>query len=91
MPSHDPLDALKQDPQAAALLSDPKALAALLGSPEAKTVAQLLRQAGQSQLQAAAQAALAGKPEALGHILDGVSQSADGKAAFQALEKRGKG
>lgn len=89
MPIHDPLDALKQDPQAASLLSDPKALSALLGSKEAKAVAELLRKAGGSQLQAAAQAALSGKPDALGHILDDVSKSADGKAAFEALEKRG--
>lgn len=90
MPKHDPLGALKQDPQAAALLSDPKALSALLSSKEAQTIAALLQKAGTSQLQAAAQAAVSGSPEALNHILKDVSKSADGKAAIEALEKQGK-
>lgn len=90
MAKQDALDSLKQDPQAAALLSDPKALSALLGSKEAKTVAALLQQMGQSQLQSAAQSALDGKPEALDHILKQVSASADGQAAMAALEKKGK-
>lgn len=89
MPKQDPLDTLKQDPQAAALLSDPKALSALLGSREAQTIAKLLQQAGTSQLQAAAQAAVSGHPDALNHILENVSKSADGKAAIEALENRG--
>lgn len=90
MPSHDPLDALKQDPQAAALLSDPKALAALLGSKEAKTMANLLQKVGKAQLQAAAQAAVSGDGTALGQILDKVTQNADGKSAMEALERREK-
>lgn len=80
---------LQQDPQAAALLSDPKALSALLGSKEAQTVAALLQQAGQGQLETTAQAAISGKPEALNHILQQVSASADGQAAMAALEKKG--
>lgn len=90
MPTHDPLDALKQDPQAAALLSDPKALAALLGSKEAKTMVNLLQKVGKTQLQAAAQAAVSGSPDALNHILENVSKSSDGKAAMEALERREK-
>lgn len=90
MPKQDPLGALKHDPQAAALLSDPKALSALLGSREAQTMAALLQQAGSDRLQAAAQAAVSGSPEALNAILTSVSQSAEGKAAMEALEKRGK-
>lgn len=89
MPKQDPLDALKQDPQAAALLSDPKALSALLGSKEAKTIANLLQKAGKAQLQEAAQAAVSGQPEALSQILENVSKSSDGKAAMEALKKRG--
>ena len=91
MPDHDPLNALKQDPQAAALLSDPKALSALLGSKEAQTDARLHQQAGATQLQTAAQAAVSGHPEALDHILKNVSKTADGKAAMEALEQRGRG
>lgn len=90
MAKQDALDSLKQDPQAAALLSDPKALSALLGSKEARTVASLLQQVGQGQLQTAAQAAISGSPEALNHILEQVSGSADGQAAIAALEKKGK-
>lgn len=90
MPTQDPLNALKQNPQAAALLSDSKALSALLQSKEAKTVATMLQQVEASQLQAAAQAAASGSPEALSHILERISKSADGKAAMEALEHRGK-
>ena len=50
MAKQDALDSLKQDPQAAALLSDPKALSALLGSKEARTVAALLQQVCPGQL-----------------------------------------
>lgn len=89
MPKQDPFGALKQDPQAAALLSDPKALSALLRSKEAQAMASLLQKAGDSQLQAAAQAAVSGSPEALNKILAQVSKSAEGKAAMEALEKRG--
>lgn len=90
MAKQEALDTLKQDPQAAALLSDPKALSALLGSKEAQTVAALLQQVGQTQLQSAAQAAVSGSPEALNHILAHVSKSAEGKAAMAALEQKGK-
>lgn len=87
---HDPLDALKQDPQAAALLSDPKALSALLGSKEAQTMANLLQKVGKTKLQAAAEAAVSGDGTALTHILENVSKSSDGRSAIEALEKRGK-
>ena len=43
MSKQDPLKALKQDPQGAALLGDKQALAALLQSDEAKTLAQLVK------------------------------------------------
>lgn len=89
MTKQDPLDALKQDPQAAALLSDPKALSALLGSKEAQTVASLLQKLGGSELQEAAQKATAGDPQALGQLLSQVAQDPAGKAAISALEKRG--
>lgn len=90
MGKQDPLHALQQDPQAASLLSDPAALSALLGSKEAKTVAQLLRTMGGDHLQQAAQAAVAGSPEALQDILSKVAENREGKAAMEALEKRGK-
>ena len=91
MPTHDPLDALKRDPKAAALLSDPNALAALLRSPEAKAMANLLQKAGKGKLQAAAQSAASGDGAALGQILEQISQSSEGKAAMDALERREKG
>lgn len=90
MPKQDPLGALKHDPQAAALLSDPKALSALLGSKEAQTMASLLQKLGGSGLQQAAQAAAGGDPQALEQLLGQVAADPAGKDAIAALEKRGK-
>lgn len=90
MGKQDPLNALKQDPQAASLLSDPSALSTLLGSKEAKTMAHLLQTLGGDHLQQAAQAAVSGSPEALRDILSKVAENKEGKAAMEALEKRGK-
>lgn len=89
MAKQDPLDALKQDPQAAALLSDPKALSALLSSKEAQTVATLLQKLGGGGLKQAAQAATAGDPAALGKLLDQVAADPEGKAAISALKNQG--
>lgn len=89
MEKHDPMDALKQDPQAAALLSDPQALSALLASKEAQTVASLLQKLGGSGLKDAAAAATAGDGAALEQLLSRVAEDPQGKAAISALGKRG--
>ena len=58
MSQSDPtLDALKKDPQAAKLLSDPAGLKALLSAPETQQLMSLLNQSAGSGLQSAAQAA----------------------------------
>ncbi len=89
MKQNDPtLDALKKDPQAAQLLSDPKNLKALLGSPETRKLMALLNQNAGSGLQAAAQAAAQGKPEALMGLLDQVMGSPEGAQAVEGLKKK---
>lgn len=90
MVKQDPLDTLKQDPQASALLSDPKALSALLSSKEAQTMASLLQKLGGSGLKQAAQAAASGEPQALSQLLQQVAADPAGKEAMAALEKREK-
>jgi len=82
------LEALKKDPQAAQLLSDPKALKALLSSPETRQLMALLNQAGGKDLQGAAQAAAQGKPQALMGLLDQVMGSPNGAKAVEDLKKK---
>ncbi len=89
MSKSDPtLDALKQDPQAAKLLGDPKGLQALLSSPETQKLMSLLNQSAGDKLQTAAQAAAKGKPEALMGILNQVMQSKEGASAVDGLKKK---
>ena len=88
MPKHDPMEALKQDPKAAALLGDQAALTALLKSKEAQTLAQLFQQMGGDQLRQAAQAAAGGDGAALGAIVDKVRADPEGAKAMAAMDKK---
>ena len=82
------LDALKQDPQAAQLLRDPKGLQALLSSPETQRLMALLNQSAGAGLQSAAQAAAKGKPDALMGLLNQVMGSPEGAQAVEGLKKK---
>lgn len=82
------LDALKKDPQAAKLLGDPAGLKALLSAPETQQLMALLNQNAGGGLKAAAQAAAGGKPEALMGLLNQVTQSREGAAAMEKLQKK---
>lgn len=82
------LDALKKDPQAAKLLGDPAGLKALLSAPETQQLMALLNQNAGGGLKAAAQAAAGGKPEALMGLLSQVTQSKEGAAAMEKLQKK---
>ena len=88
MAKQDPLDALKRDPQAASLLGDQKALAALLQSDEAKTLAQLLQSVGGDGLKQAATSAAAGDSAALGALLEKVRSDPRGAKAMERLDKK---
>ena len=88
MPKHDPMEALTQDPKAAALLGDQAALTALLKSKEAQTLAQLLQSMGGDQLKQAAQAAAGGDPTALGALVDKVRANPEGARAMEAMERK---
>ena len=88
MPKQDPMEALKKNPEAAALLGDQAALAALLHSKEAQTLAQLFQQMGGDQLRQAAQAAAGGDGAALGAILDKVQADPEGARAMAAMERK---
>ncbi len=88
MPKNDPMEALKRDPQAAALLNDPAALAKLLQSEEAKTLAGLFQSMGGAGLQRAAQAAAGGDPAALSAIVDKVRSDPKGAKAMEAMGKK---
>ena len=90
MPKLDPMEALKQNPQAAALLADQAALTALLKSKEAQTLAQLFQQVGGDRLKQAAQAAAGGDPSALGAIVDKVRDDPAGAKAMESIERKGK-
>ena len=90
MPKQDPMEALKKNPEAAQLLGDQAALAALLQSKEAQTLAQLLQQMGGDQLKQAAQAAAGGDGAALGAIVDKVRSNPAGARAMEAMERKTK-
>lgn len=91
MPQSDPtLDALKKDPQAAKLLSDPAGLKALLSSPETQTLMSLLSKQGGDGLKAAAQAAAKGKPEELMGLLNQVMRDPKGAKAVEEIQKKSK-
>jgi len=80
--------ALKSDPQAAQLLKDPAALKGLLSAPETAQLMRLLNQQGGDSLQAAAQAAAKGKPQALLGLLNQVMSSKEGASAVEELQKK---
>lgn len=82
------LDALKQDPQAAALLKDPTALKQLLSAPETRQLMALLRQSGGASLKTAAHAAAQGKPDALMSLLNQVTASQAGAQAVEKLKQK---
>lgn len=88
MPKQDPMEALKKDPAAAALLGDPAALTALLQSEEAKALAQMFQRVGGAQLQQAAQAAAGGDGAALGAIVDKVRADPAGAKAMEAMGRK---
>ena len=88
MPKQDPMEALKKNPEAAQLLGDQAALAALLQSKEAQTLAQLLQQVGGDQLKQAAQAAAGGDGAALGALVDKVRANPEGAKAMEAMERK---
>lgn len=88
MSKQDPLNALKQDPQAAALLGDKAALAALLQSDEAKTLAQLFQQMGGDGLKQAAQSAAAGDGAALGQLVKKLQVDPRGAQAMASMDKK---
>lgn len=86
----DPMDLLKQDPQAAQLLSDPEALRQLLSSPQAQTLANLLRRSGGADLRSAATAAAQGDGSSLSAILSRVSADPAGAKALEELDQQTK-
>lgn len=89
MSQSDPtLDALKKDPQAAKLLSDPAGLKALLSAPETQQLMSLLNQSAGSGLQAAAQAAAKGKPQELMSMLQGLLNTQEGAKLVQRIEQQ---
>ncbi len=91
MPKQDPMEALKRDPKAAALLGDQAALASLLRSKEAQTLAQLFQKVGGDQLRQAAQAAAGGDGAALGAIVDKVRANPEGARAMEAMDRKAGG
>lgn len=88
MSKQDPLNALKRDPQAASLLGDKEALAALLQSDEAKTLAQLFQRMGGDGLKQAATSAAAGDGAALGELLEKVRSDPRGAKAMESMDRK---
>lgn len=88
MAKQDPLNALKQDPSASKLLGDKAALAALLQSEEAKTLAGLFQRMGGDGLKQAAQSAVAGDGTALSAILEKVQSDPQGAKAMEAMGRK---
>lgn len=88
MAKQDPLGALKRDPQAAAVLGDKEALAALLQSDEARTLAQLFEQMGGDSLKQAAVSAAAGDGAALGALVKKVRADPKGVRAMEAIDRK---
>lgn len=81
-------ESLKNDPQVAKLLRDPKGLQALLSSPETQKLMSLLNQNAGGGLQSAAQSAATGKPEALMGLLERVMGDPEGAKAVEGLKKK---
>ena len=88
--ANDPLEALRRNPEAAAFLGTPAALAALLRSPETQKLVRLLEETGGNQLQQAAGQAVRGDTTALKRVVDRLMDSKDGAQAVEALQRRAK-
>lgn len=88
MSKQDAMETLRKDPQAAALLGDQAALAALLQSQEARALADLFQRVGGDQLRQAAQAAAGGDGAALGAIVDKVRADPAGARAMEAISRK---
>lgn len=88
MKQPDPLDALRQDPQAAQLLNDPNALRQLLSSPQAQALATLLLRAGGDSIRQAAASAARGDSAPLSSILSRVASDPGGAKIMEDLEKK---
>lgn len=88
--NHNPsdLDALRRDPQAAALLNDTAALKRLLSAPETQQLMNLLQQKGGASLKSAAHAAAQGQPDALMGLLNQVTSSREGAQAVEKLKEK---
>lgn len=81
------LNAFRQNPEDASLLQDQAALKALLQSPDAKRLMELLTQQNGQQLKQAAAKAGNGDTSSLSAMLNGLSQSQEGRQLMERLEK----
>lgn len=75
-------------PQAAQLLKNKSALLNLLNSPDGKRLAQILSQAGEQNLQNAAQSAAQGDTSAASALLNALKNSPEGAALLERLSKQ---
>lgn len=88
--ANDPLEELRRNPDAAALLSRPELLASLLQSPETQNLVRLLEGASGAGLRQAAESAVRGDPTALKGVVAQLMRSKDGAQAVEALQRRAK-
>ncbi len=82
------LNAFQQNPEAAALLQNQAALKALLQSPDAKRLMELLTQQNGQQLKQAAAKAGTGDTASLSAMLNNLSQSQEGRQLMDRLQKQ---
>lgn len=82
------LNAFQNHPEAAALLQNQEALKALLQSPDAKRLMELLSQQNGQQLKQAAAQAGNGDTSSLSAMLNGLSQSKEGRQVMERLQKQ---
>lgn len=82
------LNELQQNPKTAALLRDQAALKALLQSPDARRLMELLTQQNGQRLKQAAAEAGKGDTSSLSAMLDGLSQSREGRQLMDRLQKQ---
>ena len=82
------LNAFQKHPEAAALLQNQEALKALLQSPDAKRLMELLSQQNGQQLKQAAAQAGNGDTASLSAMLNGLSQSKEGRQVMERLQKQ---
>lgn len=86
--AHDPLNTLRGNPDAAALLSRPQALKDLLHAPETQRLMRLLEAKAGPALQQAAGEAAKGNPAALKGVVEALMGSQEGAQAVEALQRR---